>query len=106
MSICRGRPTGSRQCTFDFWFKRNLLNVFGVEGNAAVVVHDVRQLFAKFVELRYAVSGSIAGEHEIVFLRVLQGLVVVDAVGVMQILMGPWEAVASYRSDTFRDPLE
>ena len=34
------------------WIKHNPLNVFGVEGNAAVVAHDVRQLFAKFVELR------------------------------------------------------
>ena len=102
MSIFRGRPAGSRQSTFDFWFKRNPLNVFGVEGNAAVVAHDVRQLFAKFMELRYAVSGGIAGEREIVFLRVFQGLVVVDAAGVLQILMGPWEAVALHWSDPFR----
>ena len=58
------------------------------------------------MELRYAVSGGIAGEHKIVFLRVFQGLVVIDDAGVMQILMELWEAVALYRSDPFRGPLE
>ena len=106
VSIFRGRPADSRHSTFHFWFKRNLLNVFKVEDNAAVVAHDIRQLLAKNVELRYAVSGGIAGKHERIFLRVFQGLVVVDAAGVMQILMGPGEAVALHRSDPFRGPLE
>ena len=44
--------------------------------------------------------------HEIVFLRVFQGLVVVDIAGFTQILMEPWKAGALYRSDPFGGPLE
>ena len=56
--------------------ERDPLDVLGVEGNAAVVAHDVRQLLAEVLKLDDSIRCGVVRQHEVIFFVGRVGMVI------------------------------
>ena len=104
-TLIRRRGTADRRKVTAERSKRHPCSVLWVEGNAAVVAHDIRQL-AEVVAFHEAGSHGIVGQHVVFFLRFDWLTVIVHATGEMEIFVWPRERVAMNGGDPRRGPLK